>query len=123
MKRDLDLIRKILKACEDHEHGHAPRIEIGGFTDEQVGFHVYLAGQAALMIVADTTADGDESPQAIATSLTWDGYEFLEASRDDGTWAKAKQAAGSAGGMALDVVKSILIAIAIEAAKKKAGLK
>ena len=75
------------------------------------------------MIVADTTADGDESPQAIATSLTWDGYEFLEASRDDGTWAKAKQAAGSAGGMALDVVKSILIAIAIEAAKKKAGLK
>ena len=54
--------------------------------------------------------------------LTWEGHEFLEASRNEGLWAKAKQAAGSTGGMVLGVLKSVLIDLATQAAKKAAGL-
>ena len=71
---------------------------------------------------ADTTTSGDPSPQAILVSVRWDGHEFLEASRDEGLWAKAKQAAASTGGMVLDVLKSVLIGLATNEAKKAAGL-
>jgi len=124
MKRDLDLIRKILQAMESHEHGFAPsNISIEGYDDEQIGFHVYLAGQAGLLNVVDFTNTRTASPLAKPTSLTWQGYEFLEASRDEGLWSKAKQAAGSAGGMALGVVNSVLVELATEAAKKAAGVR
>ena len=40
MKRDMDLVRKILMVCADHEHGHAPRnLMIEGYSDEQIGHH------------------------------------------------------------------------------------
>jgi hypothetical protein len=73
--------------------------------------------------VAGPSSDaGDSSPQAAVISVTWAGHEFLEASRDEGLWLKAKKAAGAGGGMVLDVLKSVLIGLATEAAKKSAGL-
>jgi len=123
MKRDMDLVRKILMACADHEHGFAPpTLQIEGYSEEQVGHHVYLMMQAGLVKGADVTAMGSSSPEAVLSSITWAGHEFLEASRDEGLWTKAKQAAGSTGGMVLDVLKSVLIGLATEAAKKAAGL-
>ena len=122
MKRDMDLVRKILMACADHEHGSAPALQVGGYSDEQIGYHVYLMMQAGLVEGADITDLACQSPQAMLTSVTWEGHEFLEASRDDGLWTKAKQAAGSTGGMVLSVLKSVLIDLATKAAKKAAGL-
>ena len=117
MKRNLDLIREILHQCEEFEHGVAPRtIAVEGYTDEQVGFHIYLAGEAGLLQTADVTHLGSTSPAALPISLTWQGYEFLETSRDDGVWSTAKQAAHASGGMAFDVVKSVLTGLAIAAA-------
>ncbi|NNM85310.1 MAG: DUF2513 domain-containing protein [Phycisphaerales bacterium] len=123
MKRDLDLIRKILQICEEAEYGFAPHaITVEGYTDDQIGFHIYLAGQAGLMLTEDVTAIGERSPAASPVSLTWQGYEFLEASRDDGIWSKAKRAANASGGLAFDVVKSVLITLTTVAAKKALGL-
>ena len=123
MKRDMDLVRKILMTCADHEHGCAPQdLTIEGYSEEEIGHHVYLMMQAGLVKGADVTTMSSDSPEAIVTSVTWAGHEFLEASRDEGLWSKAKQAAGSSGGMVLDVLKSVLIGLATEAAKKAAGL-
>ena len=123
MKRDLDLIRKILQQCEDFEHRFAPRaITVEGYTDEQIGFHVYLAGEAGLMMKANNTGPGDKSPTATPISISWEGYEFLENSRDDRVWSTAKQAAHASGGVAFDVVKSVLTGLAIAAASKAVGL-
>ncbi len=123
MKRDVDLVRKILMACTDHEHGHAPRdLAIEGYSEEQIGYHVYLMMQAGLVDGADVTTMGSSSPEAVLNSITWAGHEFLEASRDERLWSKAKKAAGSTGGLVLDVLKSVLIELAKEAAKKAAGL-
>jgi hypothetical protein len=109
--------------CADHEHGYAPdNLAIEGYSEEQIGHHVYLMMQAGLVEGADTTTSEDASPQAQILSVTWAGHEFLEASRDERLWSKAKKAATSSGGLVLDVLKSVLIGLATEAAKKAAGL-
>ena len=59
-------------------------------------------GQAGLLKTADATHLGSPSPAGVPIAITWDGYEFLEASRNDTIWAKAKQAANSVGGTALE---------------------
>jgi hypothetical protein len=59
MKRDLDLVRLILKACEEHPHGFAPRtFELPDYSEEQIGYHIHLLGQAGLMRVIDSTIKG-----------------------------------------------------------------
>lgn len=120
MKRDLDLIRKLLLLMESHEHGYAPHeLSIEGYTDEQVGFHVHLLGEAGLAVVADTTHMSSDSPSAIPQCLTWAGYEFLEAAKDETLWGKAKdKVIKPAGGVAFTVLLEWLKA----EAKTKLGI-
>jgi hypothetical protein len=106
MKRDLDLIRKILLALEEHEHGFAPEeLVIEGYSEEQIGFHIYLIGEAGLAKVAESARVNDPSPKAFAVNLTWAGYEFLESAKDDNLWGKAKEKViKPAGGVAFGVL-------------------
>lgn len=106
MQRDFDLIRKILLTMEAHEHGFlANRLEIEGFTEEQIGFHVYLLGEAGLAKVVENTPAQSESPSAFPLNLTWAGYEFLEAAKDETLWGKAKERViKPAGGVAFGVL-------------------
>ena len=123
MKRDMDLVRKILMVCEEQEHGRVSgELQIDGFSDEQIGYHAFLMIEAGLAHGFDQSGAGDPSPQGRIISLTWEGHEFLEASRNEGLWNKAKQAAGASGGMVLGVLKSVLIDLATKAAKQAAGL-
>jgi hypothetical protein len=92
MKRDMDLIRKILLKLEEHEHGHAPEpFKVEGYTDELVGFHVHLMGEAGLLRVANITGFDDSSPMAIPSSILPVGYDFLDAARNDKIWAQVKK--------------------------------
>lgn len=91
MKRDMNLVREILIWTENQEHGRVsgnPKIE--GYAEEEVAYHVHLMEQAHLVKAFDTTSMADKSPQAILIELTWDGYEFLDAARDETIWVKAK---------------------------------
>ena len=112
MKRDIDLLRKILLALEAHEHGFAPeKLEIESYSDEQLDFHVYLLGEAGLAKVEENTVIGSESPSAFPLNLTWAGYEFLEAAKDETLWGKAKEkvikpAGGVAFGVLIDWLKA-----------------
>lgn len=117
MKRDMDLVRKILLALEEYEHGFAPKtLQISGYSDEEIGFHVYLMGQAGLLQVADVTHMGSTSPQSIPRRITWEGYEFLEAARSLSIWEAAKHRMVKEGlGMSLEVLKKILMMLTKEA--------
>src|SRR5690348_2080888 len=109
MNRDMDLVRKILLACEAVASGYAPSpLVVEGYTDEQIGFHVMLMAQAGLLSADDQTSSGCKSPSWMAHSLTWDGYEFLDAARDEKTWNKAKAAVSTVGGLAFDILKATL---------------
>jgi len=110
----MDLIRAILLKLEDHEHGFAPQeLDVPGYSDEQVGFHVHLLGQAGLLVAIDVTGMGCESPRALARSLTWQGYEFLEPARSEPLWRKALSQVGKAGaGASFEILKLVLVNLA-----------
>jgi len=91
MRRDMNLVREILMWAENQEHGFVnenPSIE--GYSEEEIGYHVHLMHQASLVNAADDTAMGDKSPSALLSGLSWLGHEFLEASKDNTIWSKAK---------------------------------
>ena len=68
MKRDMDLIRKIMLAMEEHPSGYAPdKIIIDGYSEEQIGFHLYQLLRSGLIEGIETTNSMSSSPEAIAT--------------------------------------------------------
>jgi hypothetical protein len=106
MKRDLDVCRTILLWMEKKEHALVNELpQIDGLSKEFIGFQIHLLGEAGLIKAADTTFYESTSPQAIPLHITWAGYEFLEAAKDDGLWSKAKTSViKPAGGVAFDVL-------------------
>jgi hypothetical protein len=112
MQRDMDLVRKILMTIEEHPMGFAPtNLEIEGYTDEQIRYHTWLTGQAGLAQVVENTNLADKSPSAIPISLTWDGYEFLAASKNENIWSKGKSVVtAKAGAIGFDIIKAFLVA-------------
>ena len=91
MKRDMNLVREILIWAENQEHGFVfgnPKIE--GYSDEEIGYHVFIMNEAGLVKAHDFTSMADKSPNALLHQLTWNGHEFLGAAKDDTIWSKAK---------------------------------
>jgi len=113
MKRDMDLIRKILLEIESHEHGDAPQnFSVEGYSKETVGYHVHLLGEAHLLEVTHSTVYGDRSPQAIPLNMTWDGHDFLDACRDENIWNRAKSEIGErVSSVSFGVLKQVLVKI------------
>ncbi len=112
MKRDLDLVRKMLLAIEDSPSGWAPDLKFDGYTDVQVGYHAYLLIDAGLARGDDGSTMGSKAPEGIITSLTWAGHEFAEAARDEGRWTKAMGIVTQKGGnVTLDVMKALLVSL------------
>jgi len=117
MQRSMELIREILFALDRHAHGFAPpKIEIGNHSDEEIGFHIHLMGQAKLLDTIDVTTHGDKSPQALASAITWEGYDFLEAAKNDAIWKKATDTLSRNGmGVTLEILKALLVDLAKQA--------
>jgi len=118
MKRDMDLIREILLAIESDVHGFAPKIELHGYTQEQINYHAFLLGEAGLLKVADVTSMGSESPEAIIIRLTWSGHEFLDSARDNQRWNQAKDVINKIGGASIQIWVTLLT----DLIKKNLGL-
>ena len=113
MKRDLELIRKMVLAVEDSPSGWAPQsMSFSGYSAAQVGYHGWLLIDAGLAKGADTTDQQSEGPEAMITSLTWAGHEFADAARDDSRWQKAMGAVRERGGaVTLAVLTQLLVSL------------
>jgi hypothetical protein len=118
MKRDMDLIRKMLLAVESDEHGFAPKIEIPGHTQEQINYHACLLEEAGLVKAIDVTSMGSNSPEAMITRLTWAGHEFLDSARENQRWNQAKDIISKIGGASIQ----IWVALLTDLIKKNIGL-
>lgn len=110
MKLDMEIVRGILLAMEAHPHGFAPpTIELDGYTQEQIGYHVMLMAQAGLVEGHSTTHHGSRSPSWAARNLTWAGHQFIEAAREESRWQKAKtQVKDKTGALSFELVKRLL---------------
>ena len=99
MIRDLNLCRAILHAVErSTNHGMSYDLglfeEVSSLTSDAnlVGYHCAILIDAGLIMGQEK--GWDNSPYACDVHrLTWDGHEFLDASRDEGQWAQVRDAA------------------------------
>ena len=74
MKRNMELIRKILLEVEEAPTGYAPSpLVIDGHTDEEVGYHCWLIVESGLAMGDDVSSTEVRSPQALLTCLTPEG--------------------------------------------------
>lgn len=109
MKRDMELVRKILIILSEHQHGYAPRnFAVEGYTEEQVGYHCLLLGEAGLLEVVESSSMGEDSPNAIPVRLTWYGHEFIENAANEKIWSEAKQAINKVGDVSFSIWASVI---------------
>ena len=110
MKRDMDLCRDILLKLEDEPFDPGlVKVEISGKTEEEISYHLMLLNQAGLVKAVDLL-NSTQRMKWRAMFLTWDGHEFLEASRNQGIWDRTKKAiADKSVGMSFEIVKALLI--------------
>ena len=108
MKRDDDLIRKLLLECEASEEWlfPMPGLLIDSSKDEEIKrYHLLLLSDAGFLT----------KPASGTFRLTAQGHDFLDAIRSEDIWKKTKDGAAKIGGMTLDILK----AVAIELFKQK----
>ena len=115
MKRDMDLVREIMLLLNEHEHGNAPsNIEIEGYSQEQIGYHCFIMGEAGLIGAADCTSMSSPSPIAIPTRLTWEGHEFIENAANEQVWGQTKEAVSKLGDVSFSVWASVLSKVVMQ---------
>lgn len=106
MKRDMDLIRNILRfidASEDDDE--ISGIEIDGYSHQEIAWHVMLLKEAGI-IRAKIVCDADSAiPDEYGIyAITRDGYAFLDAFSNGARWKKAKEFVGDIGDAPIQLV-------------------
>jgi DNA-binding transcriptional ArsR family regulator len=112
VKRDMELVRKLLLFLEEKpDHVVRERVELEGYDDVTIGHHLIILYEAGYI---------EGEPQVSTSSkriirvwpnrLTWEGHEFLAASRNETVWkkVKAKLTAG-AGDIPIAILKELLL--------------
>jgi hypothetical protein len=113
MKRDFDLIRKLVLAVEDCPTGTVlDELHIDGYSAEQIGYHSYLLVDSGLARGIDVGTVHGTSPNWQILHLTSAGHDFADSARDESTWRKATGIVKEkAGGVTLDVLKQVLVSV------------
>lgn len=117
MKRDMELIRKILMQLEESQTHDLPvQLNIEGYIQEEINSNVGIAWEGGLIKIYGKPIITLNSPtRYLPTCLTWEGYDFLDASRNDNVWKRVlKVAKEKGGGLAYEVFKALLIQYAKE---------
>ena len=96
MKRDNDLIRAVLDTVEQRPAGQIVNLKAGefveefpGLSDEALDEHIHLLVESGFLEASRSRAGW------IIKRLTMDGHDFLEMSKVESVWQKAKQIAGN----------------------------
>ncbi|MFW6046685.1 MAG: DUF2513 domain-containing protein [Candidatus Woesearchaeota archaeon] len=96
MKRDMELVRKILIKLE-YESKPIELIppHIDGYSEEQVSYHYKLLTENGIIEAIDCTTDDGFEWQA--RGLTWQGHDYIDAIRDENRWQTVKDWIKSSG--------------------------
>lgn len=110
MKRDMDLIRKMVLAVEECPSGFAPELKIQGYDTAQIGYHAYLLVNSGLAEGFEITTTCSNGPEYQITHLTSAGHDFAGNVRNEYIWDEVleeikKKGLVSAG---LDAIKKLL---------------
>jgi hypothetical protein len=114
MKRDMDVVRKILLSLEETSSMSAPYdFKVEGYSEEEITYNLILLKEARLIDAFQSNTF--QGVLITPNRLTWEGHEFLDNARDETRWNEAKKIAGQKGGsMAFDVIKGVLVQLALQ---------
>ena len=93
MKRDMDLLRKILLSIEEKYKpgdGSIRDLTIEGYGLNTIAEHCYLLYQQGLITRYDPSWADDKIVLFFVGNLTSAGYDFLELIKNDEIWDKTK---------------------------------
>lgn len=108
MKRDMDLIRKLLLAYEEADPANEEYVpDIEGYDVKTIDYHIKLMVDAGFLekIFGPSYLLPE---QRYWCRLNWAGHDFLEDSRDEVRWKEAKIIAGKVGVFTIEVLKQIM---------------
>lgn len=113
MKRDMELIRKILFAIEEqYVDTVLYNLQVDGYDINVVAYHCDLLYQAGLVKDYGCNFADDEIYSFGVGALTWDGHDYLDKIRSDTVWNKTKAVAKEKGiPLFIDSVKEIATAV------------
>lgn len=112
MKRDWDLIRKILVTLEEKpDRQPLPAEAVDGTRAQDVAYNMGLLLERHLIegYKIETIGMGYGAAPVMATTLTWGGHELLDSIRQDSTWGHIKESALSKG---LDLTFDVVVSLA-----------
>jgi hypothetical protein len=108
----MDLVRQILlqvEAKDEETLGQQP-LELEGYDLATVARHVEIMQEAGLVDAHVMRADGVPPYAARVFRLTWQGHDFLEATRNDTIWVKTKNfIMEKGGGASFEIVKAVAL--------------
>ncbi len=115
MKRDMDLVRQILLTIEEYD---GPLMRMKDFAElhcanDELFYHLRLLHDGGF--IDGTDAQTKTNCEFYVRAMTWDGHEFLDAARDHSRWEQAKEIAGKAGTITIEVLTKVLTQLCIKA--------
>lgn len=123
MKRDMDLIRKLLLLIEEQGHDKIrwiENVEIEGYTEQQISQHVWLLADGGYIEAIDLSNMSRIAHRP--RCLTWRGHEFLEAIRDKDIWVQTIDTAKAGGTATIAAIIQIATALAQKKIEKLLGM-
>ncbi len=110
MKRDLDLIRKLLLTIESGEES-----DLSEYPPEVCNYHRALLIEAGLAVGHIHERSNGMPDAVLVQRLTWEGHEYLDAIRSEDIWARTKRTFKNQGvAMTFDLVKTVAIKLATD---------
>lgn len=111
MKRDIDLIRRIMLDIEEMPPGARIGVPVyDGVERDVVIAHAVLLHEAGL-VKGSVMHPMNGPPKIQISGLTWEGHDFLAVAKNDTIWEKAKRtvlapAAGATWAVVLEWMKA-----------------
>jgi DNA-binding transcriptional ArsR family regulator len=96
MKRDMELIRKILVSMEAHAKTMGfVALQFDGYSDDEVSYHIKLLADHGLIEATDCSTQYGFCWRA--RRLRWEGHDLIEAIREESRWNSLKKWVTDAG--------------------------
>lgn len=100
LERDMELVFEVLRKIvnSDHEEIYGKIIGVNGYSQEKIGYHLYLMDQAGLIEASvSKSTSGPLWEEARFIEMKWEGYEFLDALQNDSVFHKFKDVLSEKG--------------------------
>lgn len=119
MKRDMDLVRKILLEIEERYVSTALYdLQIEGYDVQTIANHCKIMQEAGLFSACSIKYASNDIYAFGVGGLTWNGYDYLDKIRDDSVWRKTKDVITEKGlPLVFDTIKTISTAFITAAAE------